>query len=92
ESAILDTALAYSLVSSQTSLVAVDKTPARSRLAALQRFRLDTSPAHGRTGALQAMPATDAGSVPAALRGALALLLVGLLLLQRRINRDQERS
>src|SRR5699024_904329 len=48
ESAILDTALAYSLVSSQTSLVAVDRTPARSRSAALQRFRLDTSPAHGR--------------------------------------------
>lgn len=91
ESAVLDTALAYSLVSSQTSLVAVDKTPARSRSAAMQRFRLDTSPAHGRSGALRAMPATDAGSVPAALRGALALLLVGLLLFQRRINRDQER-
>lgn len=90
ESAILDTALSYSLVSSRTSLVAVDKTPARSRSAAMQRFRLDTSPAHGRTGGLQAMPATDAGSVPAALRGALALLLVGLLLFQRRINRGEE--
>ncbi len=85
---ILDTALDYSLVSSQTSLVAVDKTPARSREAAMQRFKLDTSPAQGRSGSLRAMPATDAGSVPAALRGALALLLVGLLLFQGRINRD----
>ncbi|NBB93382.1 MAG: marine proteobacterial sortase target protein [Gammaproteobacteria bacterium] len=92
EAGILDTALAYSLVSSRTSLVAVDRTPARSREAALQRHRLDTSPAHGRAGGLQAMPATDAGSVPAALRGALALLLVGLLLFQRRINRDEGRS
>jgi len=88
ESAVLDTALDYSLLSSQTSLVAVDRTPARSREAALQSRRLDTSPAHGRAAALQAMPATDAGSVPAALRGAVALLLVLLLLFQRRINRD----
>jgi Ca-activated chloride channel family protein len=87
ERAILETALAYSLVSSQTSLVAVDRTPSRSREAALQRYGLETSPAHGR-GGLRAMPATDAGSVPAALRGALALLLVLLLLFQRRINRD----
>ncbi|NBD95353.1 MAG: marine proteobacterial sortase target protein [Gammaproteobacteria bacterium] len=92
ESAILDTALDYSLVSSRTSLVAVDKTPARSREAAMRRYRLDTSPAHGRSGGMQAMPATDAGSVPAALRGALALLLVGLLLFQRRINRDRGAS
>ncbi|RFF26741.1 MULTISPECIES: marine proteobacterial sortase target protein [unclassified Wenzhouxiangella] len=89
ESQVLDTALTYSLVSSQTSLVAVDRTPARSREAALRRYQLDTSPAHGRAGSLQAMPATDAGSAPAALRGALALLLVGLLLFQRRINRDE---
>ncbi|WP_376695313.1 marine proteobacterial sortase target protein [Wenzhouxiangella sp. EGI_FJ10305] len=92
ESEVLDTALDYSLLSSQTSLVAVDRTPERSREAALRRYRLDTSPAHGRAGSLQAMPATDAGSVPAALRGALALLLVGLLLFQRRINRDEGES
>jgi len=92
ESEVLDTALAYSLVSSQTSLVAVDKTPARSREAALQRHRLETSPAAGRAGSLQAMPATDAGSFSAVVRGAVALLLVVLLLLQRRINRDEEPS
>lgn len=88
ESEVLNTALAYSLVSSQTSLVAVDRTPQRSRAEALRRFGLDTSPAHGRAGSLQAMPDTDGGSVSAALRGAVALLLVCLLLFQRRINRD----
>lgn len=92
ESEVLDTALAYTLVSSRTSLVAVDKTPARSQAAAMQRFKLETSPAHGRAGSLQAMPATDAGSVPAAIRGAVALLLVLLLLLQRWINRDEGQS
>lgn len=86
---VLDTALAYSLVSSQTSLVAVDRTPRRSRAEALRRFGLETSPAHGRGGELRAMPATDAGSIPAALRGTVALLLVLLLLFQRRINRDE---
>lgn len=91
ESEILGTALKYSLVSSQTSLVAVDQTPARSMEAAMERHRLETSPAHGRAGSLQAMPATDAGSVPAALRGGLALLLVLLLLFQRKINREGER-
>lgn len=84
---VLDTALAYSLVSSHTSLVAVDRTPLRSRAEALRRFGLETSPANGRAGSLWAMPATDAGSIPAALRGAVALLLVLLLLFQRRINR-----
>jgi Ca-activated chloride channel homolog len=92
ESEVLHTALAYSLVSSQTSLVAVDRTPERSRAEALRRFGLDTSPAHGRAGSLQAMPATDGGSVSAALRGAVALLLVLLLLFQRRINRSEEES
>jgi Ca-activated chloride channel family protein len=92
EAEILRTALAYSLVSSQTSLVAVDRTPARSQAAAMRRFDLETSPAHGRSGALQAMPSTDAGSVPPAIRGAVALLLVVLLLFQRRFNREGERS
>ena len=92
EAEVLDTALDYSLVSSQTSLVAVDRTPRRSRAEALRRFGLETSPAHGRAGSLQAMPATDSGSFSAALRGAVALLLVFLLLFQRRINRDEEAS
>jgi MYXO-CTERM domain-containing protein len=38
------------------------------------------------------MPSTDAGSVPPAIRGAVALLLVVLLLFQRRFNREGERS
>jgi len=54
----------------------------------VQRFKLDTSPAHGRAASLQSMPATDAGSVPAAIRGAVALLLVLLLIFQRRVNRE----
>ncbi|WP_376690436.1 marine proteobacterial sortase target protein [Wenzhouxiangella sp. EGI_FJ10409] len=92
DSEVLDTALEYSLVSSQTSLVAVDRTPQRSRAEALRRFGLETSPAHGRAGSLQAMPATDAGSFSSALRGGVALLLVLLLLFQRRINRDTDAS
>lgn len=89
-SELLDTALAYRLLSSQTSLVAVDRSPARSREAALMRQRLETGPAHGRSNTLHAMPATDAGSVPALVRGSVALLLVVLLLFQGRIKRDED--
>ncbi|QKK02585.1 MAG: marine proteobacterial sortase target protein [Pseudomonadota bacterium] len=80
---ILDTALDYGLVSSRTSLVAVDRTPARSRSAALARFGLETSPAAGR-GPMRAMPSTDAGSFERLVRGGVALLLVLLLLTHRR--------
>jgi hypothetical protein len=79
--AILETALEYRLVSSQTSLVAVDRRPERSREAALERYGLETSPAHGRSGAMHVLPATDAGSAPMLVRGVVALLLVVLLFL-----------
>jgi Ca-activated chloride channel family protein len=79
--AILETALEYRLVSSQTSLVAVDRRPERSREAALERYGLETSPAHGRSAAMHVLPATDAGSAPMLVRGVVALLLVVLLFL-----------
>ncbi len=97
----LSTALDYGLLSSQTSLVAVDRTPRRSRDAALERHDLPTNLAHGRelegffdARSTRAMPETDGGSFQSALRGMLALLLVGLLLGHRRLARldDSEGS
>lgn len=91
---IAETALEYGIVSSQTSLVAVDRTPQRSREVAMQRHRVETTPAHGRgnKASLRAMPATDAGSVPAFIRGGVALLLVLLMLAHRRLGRNGDES
>lgn len=83
---IRDTALEYALVSSETSLVAVDRTPRRLMHEALAGHDLETSPAHGRAVSVAAFPSTDAGSLQALIRGLVALLLVGLLLAQRRIH------
>ena len=82
------TALDYRIVSPLTSLVAVDKTPRRSEAARLERFavagaaRADRDPA-----ALTAMPATDAGSLEAGLRGLSILTIVLLMIFNRRFNR-----
>lgn len=94
DEAVAETALEYGIVSSQTSLVAVDRTPQRSREAAMRRHRLETTPAHGRghKASLRAMPATDAGSVPAFIRGGVALLLVFLMLAHRRLARNGDES
>ncbi len=83
---MLLTALDYGIVSPLTSLVAVDRTPRRSRDAALKhRGVAGTAPAD-RSGALRAMPATDAGSVEAGLRGISILAIVLLLMLNRRLR------
>lgn len=87
---VLDLALEYQLVSPFTSLVAVDKTPLRSRQAALERHDLGGDRNLAQDAQLRAMPATDAGSEHALVRGLVALLLVGLLLGQKRINRDPD--
>jgi hypothetical protein len=76
---VLDTALQYGLVSSRTSLVAVDRTPLRSRADALAAHNVSAGPTHGRDMQLRAMPSTDAGSFTAVVRGMVALLLVFLL-------------
>ena len=85
------TALDYGIISDQTSLVAVDRTPRRSQLARLNRQRLAGElPADRDPALLMAMPATDGGTLEALLRGISVLVLVLLLLFQRRINRTVE--
>jgi len=82
------TALDYRIVSPLTSLVAVDKTPRRSEAAELKRAAVaGAAPADRDPGALMAMPATDAGSLEAGLRGFSILAIVLLLIFNRRFNR-----
>lgn len=93
--AIESLAVEYQLLSPYTSLVAVDRTPSRSREMALQRHNVPTNLPEGRQiegffSAARAMPATDAGSDNALLRGLLALLLVGLMLGHKRFGRNEE--
>jgi Ca-activated chloride channel homolog len=89
---VLDLALEYQLVSPFTSLVAVDRTPLRSRQAALERHDLGGERALAGDAQLRAMPATDAGSEHALVRGLVALLLVGLLLGHKRISRGPDQA
>lgn len=92
---VVDLAIEYQLLSPHTSLVAVDRTPSRSREAALRRHELATPLPNGFPGeasmaGLRVMPTTDGGSDSALLRGLLALLLVGLLLSHKRLSRDAD--
>ncbi len=82
---VLDLALEYQLLSPFTSLVAVDRTPERSRQVALRRHDNGYSEIHAR-----GMPATDGGTWDSLIRGLLALLLVGLLLGHKRLSRDPD--
>lgn len=82
------TALDYRIVSPLTSLVAVDKTPRRSEAAGLKRVGVaGAAPADRNQATLMAMPATDAGSLEAGLRGLSILALVLLIIFNRRFNR-----
>jgi Ca-activated chloride channel homolog len=88
-------AVEYQLLSPFTSLVAVDRTPARSRQVALRRHEVPSNLPAGRQvdgffSSARPMPATDAGSDVSLLRGLLALLLVGLLLGHKRICSEDE--
>ncbi len=85
---VLDTALDYGLVSSRTSLVAVDRTPLRSRADALAAHNVSAGPAQGRDMQLRAMPSADGGSFGAVIRGMVALLLVFLLFAYRQPRND----
>lgn len=88
---MLLTALDYGIVSPLTSLVAVDRTPRRSEQAALRRTEVAGTPPTDRSGAvLRAMPSTDAGSFEAGLRGLSILVIVLLVLFNRRIHRGQD--
>ena len=87
---VLATALDHGLVSSRTSLVAVDRTPLRTSPNTLTAHDVTAGPAQGRDMLLRAMPATDAGSFNALVRAAVALLLVVLLFRGR--YRDEEQS
>ncbi|MDT8449394.1 MAG: hypothetical protein RQ847_04400, partial [Wenzhouxiangellaceae bacterium] len=86
------TALDYRILSPLTSLVAVDTTPRRSREAALARTQVAGAPPADRTGTLMAMPATDAGSIQAALRALAILAILVPLLLSRRIRRSVDET
>lgn len=84
------TALDYRIVSPLTSLVAVDKTPRRSQAAEIKRVGVaGAAPADRDPAALMAMPATDAGSLEAGLRGLSILAIVLLMIFNRRFNRLQ---
>jgi len=91
---VIDLAIEYQLLSPYTSLVAVDKTPERSREAALRRqdvpgYLADNGQGMGAVLA-RAMPATDAGSVSQLLRGLLALAMVLLMILHPILSRNPD--
>lgn len=87
---MLLTALDYRLVTSMTSLVAVDRTPRRSSAAALRRQEIAGTPPADRAATMRrAMPATGAGSLQAGLKGFSILAIVLLVLFNRRIHRDR---
>jgi len=87
------TALEYRIVSPLTSLVAVDRTPRRTEAAKLERVAVagaapgDRNLDNSDPAALHAMPATDAGSLEAGLRGLSILTIVLLMIFNRRFNR-----
>ena len=92
------TALEYRIVSPLTSLVAVDRTPRRSEAAKFERVAVagaapanrhpdNRHPDNSHPAALMAMPATDAGSLEAGLRGLSILVIVLLMIFNRRFNR-----
>ena len=83
---MLLTALDYGIVSSLTSLSAVDRTPRRSRDAVLKRTEVAGTPPSDRGSAILDLPATDAGSIEAGLRGLSILTIVLLLVFNRRLR------
>ena len=83
---VVETALRHRLVSAHTSLVAVDRTPARSRLERLERHALETNLPQGWSHAhVFGSPQT---ATAASLRGLVGLLLLALAgLLGRGLHR-----
>jgi len=90
---VIETALAHHLVSRYTSLVAVDKTPARPMSAALNKEQVPGLLPYGQsTEAIFGFPATATGAGAYRMNGlklvVLALLLLALI--RRRPGNDQE--
>ena len=84
---VIETALEHHLVSPYTSLVAVDKTPARSAAAALERRNLDnTLPAGAQWQA--AFPQTATPGPLLRWLGAIALIAAGSLLVATHLRRS----
>ena len=80
--AIVKTALAHHLVSRHTSLIAVDKTPARSQAQRLRRDQVPNRMAYGQsTNAIFGFPATATNATTLMWRGTLLIMLAALLLL-----------
>ena len=77
---VVRTALAHHLVSAHTSLVAVDRSPARPAYAALREGRVPSLLPQGQTAALFGLPATGTAGPWRRVLG-LACLLLGLALL-----------
>jgi Ca-activated chloride channel family protein len=94
--AIVETALAHHLVSKHTSLVAVDKTPARLAGDPLRKEQVPNLMAHGQSGhAIFGFPAT-ATDGPALRKSGLLTILAALLILmmsawQRKVHRGLAR-
>jgi Ca-activated chloride channel family protein len=83
-SAIVETALAHRLVTRYTSLVAVDRTPARAAEAMLKREQVPNLLPHGQSmRAIFGFPATATPAPGMRVAGSVAILLASLLLLQR---------
>ena len=89
--AVVETALAHHLVSKYTSLVAVDKTPARVAGEVLRREQVPNLMAHGQSAsAIFGLPATATSAPLQRITGMLILLLAFSLLfastLRRRVS------
>lgn len=83
-SAILETALAHRLVTRYTSLVAVDRTPARAAEALLKREQVPNLLPHGQSmRAIFGFPATATPAPGMRVAGSVAILLATLMLLQQ---------
>ncbi|MEQ8206796.1 MAG: VWA domain-containing protein, partial [Woeseia sp.] len=81
---IVDTALAYGLVSKHTSLVAVDKTPVRPQSAGLEQEQVPNLMPYGQSQrAIFGFPATGTMAPLMRMAGALCLLLATLLFMLR---------
>jgi Ca-activated chloride channel homolog len=86
-SQVLPLALEYQIVSKYTSLVAIDKTPARAPGESLHNARIENTKPHGQNWEASGMPTT---ATPAQLQlwiGALSLLAAALYLLGSRRKR-----
>ena len=89
---VVDTALEHHLVSPYTSLVAVDKTPARSAAAALERRNVDNTMPAGAQWQAAAFPQTATPAPLLRWLGALVLLAAASLLLGPRVHHARRAS